>query len=160
MQAIQELATKLDALNVNQMLDEMFSKPKYQKLIPDMVRERLWEQGIYSTGKPIITYAAGLQFPYAYNTVFGTTEYRGKKDKGQPYDRVTLRDTGAFYTSFTLVPQTTYAVITYDENKEDGKVSDNVNLDNVFNLSDGEMKALRANVLVDFITMFKQKLSV
>lgn len=156
--AIEILATRLGSIDINKNLDALFSTAKYDKFIPDMIRERLWEQGIYSTGQPIKTYSATAGNVYSAYTIEGTESYEGKKAKNQPYDRVTLRDTGDFYRSFTLQPKSTYAVVAYDENKPDGKVSDNVDLDNVFNLSPGEMTALREEVIPDMITMIKQQL--
>ena len=153
MEAIERLGQRLATIDVYRMLDEMFSTGKYQKLVPDMVRERLLEQGIYSTGKQIKTYNA------TQGNVYSKFTFPFKEAKGQPTDRVTLRDTGAFYRSFNLMPKQTYAVIQYDEKKPDGLVSDNVNLDNVFNLSEGEMDELRAQVLPDLIGMIKLKLS-
>ena len=150
--AIEILAQRLGSININKNLDALFSTPKYQVFIPDMVRERLWEQGIYSTGQPIKTYNATGANAYSVFTI----PY--KQAKNQRYDHVTLRDTGAFYRSFNLQPKSTYAVINYDENKPDGKISDNVDLDNVFNLSQGELSVLRVEVLPDMITMIKQQL--
>ena len=54
--------------------------------------EQLYEYGINSLGISIDTYA-----PYSPYTV------RVKNEKGQPTDRVTLRDTGDFHKSFGAV---------------------------------------------------------
>jgi len=54
--------------------------------------EQLNEYGVNSLGVSINTYA-----PYTLYTV------SVKKEKGQPFDRVTLRDTGDFHSSFDVV---------------------------------------------------------
>lgn len=54
--------------------------------------EQLYKQGINGKGIEIMSYA-----PYAYSTI------KNKKRKGQPTNRVTLRDTGAFHKSFFIV---------------------------------------------------------
>ena len=54
--------------------------------------DQLYEYGVNRLGVRIDSYA-----PYAPYTVFL------KKQRGQPYDRVTLRDTGAFHKSFEIV---------------------------------------------------------
>ena len=54
--------------------------------------EQLYEYGINSLGISIDTYA-----PYSPYTI------KVKNEKGQPTDRVTLRDTGAFHKSFEVV---------------------------------------------------------
>lgn len=62
-----------------------------QKIV-ELNVEQLYEYGINSLGIRIDTYD-----PYSTYTV------RVKKEKGQPYDRVTLRDTGDFHRSFEVV---------------------------------------------------------
>ena len=62
-----------------------------QKIVEANV-EQLYECGINSLGIRIDTYQ-----PYTPYTV------RIKQEKGQPYDRVTLRDTGDFQKSFEVV---------------------------------------------------------
>lgn len=54
--------------------------------------EQLYERGINGKGVKIMDYA-----PYAQSTI------RRKARKGQPTNRVTLRDTGAFHKSFFVV---------------------------------------------------------
>ena len=162
MQAIQQLEARLSQININKMIDELFGTSKYQRMLPDMVKHRLAITGLYSTGKVIETYKSQIESGgavYAINTIKGTHQYRGKIDKGQPYGQVRLKDTGAFYETFNLQPKQTFAVIEYDENKPDGRISDNVDLDNIFNLSEGEMKELQLNIIPDIINLIKLKLS-
>ena len=63
-----------------------------QQRIVEMNVEQLYDYGINSVGIRIDTYE-----PYSPYTV------RIKQEKGQPYDRVTLRDTGDFHKSFEVV---------------------------------------------------------
>lgn len=59
--------------------------------IVDMIHKQLYNEGINGQGESIMGYA-----PYRPRTI------HNKKRKGQPYDRVTLKDTGAFYRSMKL----------------------------------------------------------
>lgn len=62
---------------------------KHEDIIVQMVvRDQLYEQGIEGRGISIMSYQ-----PYTAKTI------RIKQQKGQPYDRVTLRDTGEFHDS-------------------------------------------------------------
>ena len=62
---------------------------KHEDVIIQMVvRDQLYDQGIEGRGISIMSYQ-----PYTARTM------RIKQRKGQPYDRVTLRDTGEFYSS-------------------------------------------------------------
>lgn len=62
---------------------------KHEDVIIQMVvRDQLYDQGIEGHGISIMSYQ-----PYTARTM------QIKQRKGQPYDRVTLRDTGEFYSS-------------------------------------------------------------
>lgn len=65
---------------------------EYEAEICDMnAVEQMYEQGVNAAGERIMEYA-----PYSPITI----EY--KRAKGQPVNRVTLRDTGDFHASFYL----------------------------------------------------------
>lgn len=68
--------------------------------------EQLYERGVNSVGVAIDSYA-----PYAPYTILV------KQQKGQPTDRVTLRDTGEFHKSFILVIDSTGFYITATDPK-------------------------------------------
>lgn len=74
--------------------------------------EQLYERGENSLGVSISSYA-----PYAPYTI------QLKGYKGQPTDRVTLRDTGAFHKSFVLVIGPTSFYITAKDEKTDDLVA-------------------------------------
>ena len=62
---------------------------KHEDVIVQMVaRDQLYEQGVEGRGISIMDYQ-----PYTARTI------KIKQKKGQPYDRVTLRDTGEFHSS-------------------------------------------------------------
>lgn len=62
---------------------------KHEDVIVQMIaRDQLYDRGIEGRGISIMSYQ-----PYAVSTI------RRKQRKGQPYDRVTLRDTGEFHDS-------------------------------------------------------------
>ena len=62
---------------------------KHEDIIVQMVaQEQLYEKGIEGRGIEIMSYQ-----PYTARTI------KIKQKKGQPYDRVTLKDTGEFYNS-------------------------------------------------------------
>lgn len=67
------------------------SLEKNKKKIVELNVEQLYEYGVNSLGIRIDTYR-----PYSPYTV------KVKSQKGQPYDRVTLRDTGEFHRSFEV----------------------------------------------------------
>lgn len=60
-------------------------------IIRMIVDDQLYEQGIEGRGTSIMEY-----MPYTIRTI------KNKQKKGQPYDRVTLRDTGKFHDSLRV----------------------------------------------------------
>lgn len=77
-----------------EILDEELKNEilRHEEVIIQMVaEEQLYEQGIEGRGIKIASYQ-----PYSPRTI------REKMRKGQPYDRVTLRDTGEFHASLKL----------------------------------------------------------
>ena len=79
-----------DALTSGRAVSEIIKDN--EAFICDMNSQvQLYEQGINRLGVSITDYQ-----PYAESTI------AYKKRKGQPYDRVTLRDTGAFHASFYI----------------------------------------------------------
>ena len=80
---------RFDDIVRDELGEIMFDK---ELIIKDMVvNQQLYKQGINGQGEFIMDYE-----PYKPRTI------KNKKKKGQPYNRVTLRDTGDFYRSIHL----------------------------------------------------------
>lgn len=78
---------------MDEYLEDYFKFSGTQELITGMVaNNQLYRRGIEGYGTKIMTYA-----PYSPRTV------KNKRRKGQPYTRVTLKDTGAFYEGFKVI---------------------------------------------------------
>lgn len=83
---------RLEAFKDSQADIIQFILMSLESLIVDLnTEDQLFEKGITSEGEQIITYA-----PYSDVTI------AIKEVKGQPVDRVTLRDEGDFHQSFRL----------------------------------------------------------
>ncbi len=151
MDAIGTLATKLSAFNVNETLEKILSTQGYKTLIPQMIKSRLRDEGTYSTGEPIYTKRGN---PYTNLTVEIKSQQTGISGIT---DHVTLYSTGTFWKTFALQPKKDSFSVDYNENKPDGKISDNVpNLESVLSLTDEELNNLRYyKILPDFIQEFK-----
>jgi len=78
--------------------------------------DQLEEEGIDSLGRKLGDYS-----PYTVQI---------KKEKGQRYDHITLKDTGAFYRSFrVIVKKTGFEIIADDSSKYDVPLTDVFGLD-------------------------------
>lgn len=66
------------------------TEPFEDEILYHNTEEQLYQRGVYATGRAV-------RPPYTPFTV------QIKQEKGQPTDRVTLRDTGAFHASFEVL---------------------------------------------------------
>lgn len=106
--------------------------------------DQLYDKGITATGISIWDYA-----PYSPVTI----QY--KKEEGQPYDRVTLRDTGEFHHSFFL--QIDNEKFTFDA--EDWKTRDLTRYygDEIMGLTDYNIERLEKEILLPELMETAQK---
>lgn len=113
-QRIKALASRIEKAGVElsdgQVLRQLILDN--QDFILDLNREQLNDKGITSQGEEIFSYA-----PYTPYTI------RKKQKKGQPTDRVTLRDTGKFQAGFRLVVTQGSYRVTSDDHKTESLVA-------------------------------------
>lgn len=97
--------------------------------------DQLYDKGITATGVSIMDYA-----PYSPVTI------QIKQEEGQPYDRVTLRDTGEFHHSFYL--QIDNEKFTFDA--EDWKTRDLIRQygEEIMGLTDENIKRLENEIIL------------
>lgn len=90
---ILQVAEKLARTNVTQTLVKILNKPKTKKFITDLnTKVQLFDYGENNEGVQL----SAIGRPYAPSTI------RIKARKGQPSNRVTLKDTGDFYKTFDV----------------------------------------------------------
>lgn len=99
-----EKALKFDE---GKAIDDILSVKILEDQIIDLNQDQLYNEGLLADNMPTGTYAK--------NTIEGTSKYPGKIEKGQPYDHVTLKDTGAFYNSMEVVATPNGIVIEADD---------------------------------------------
>jgi len=88
-----DVAYKLAKVNVTAVLVKILKKPKTQKFITDLnTKVQLFDYGEDSRGIQL----AAVGGTYAPSTI------KIKARKGQPTNRVTLKDTGDFYKTFDV----------------------------------------------------------
>jgi len=102
------------------MLDEIFSTSRVQDEVIRLNQEQL-SIGIDSNDKKIQT-LKGTIFGQAYSPYTVTI----KKLKNQPYNIVTLKDTGDFYDSFKVRKVLAGWEVIANYQKEDGDINDNL----------------------------------
>lgn len=93
---LRNLAQRFIDLSVNVAINRLIEKRDFTELIIELnTDEQLFRQGVDSLGVKLGNYAA--------STIEGIPgKFKGKREKGLPFDHVTLFDTGEFYESFTV----------------------------------------------------------
>jgi len=115
-----------------------------EALICDMnSQEQLYDKGVNADGQDIFGYA-----PYRPETI------SRKASEGQPTDRVTLKDTGAFYRSFYIIFGVDSFYITASDpltQTLSTKYSDNSEKDNIFGLTNENMLILSREYVLPYL---------
>ena len=146
--------TKLDALAKNAALLHQKLIPatmkKFEPQVPGVIRERLYTSGTYTTDKPIVTYFANTPNVYAHRTI------DIKSEKGQPTDRVTLKDTGQFYSSIKATAGSDAYTVTGDTEK----FEESVNPEGVLGISETDLNKIRPKVIELTIATARDMLNV
>lgn len=89
------MGNNLMRLDRDQIVKQVIETPSLQTQIIDLNQAQLYEHGVDSKGDSTGGYASA--------TIYGTNNFKGKIQKGQRYDHVTLKDSGASYASMRLV---------------------------------------------------------
>lgn len=107
---ILDFCDKVKQLDSQKIMSEVFNDKDLQADIIDLNQSQLYNKGIQSDGTPTGTYTKkSIEF---------------KKFKGQPYDHVTLKDTGEFYSTMNVKPDGDGFVINADMVKDDQDLSE------------------------------------
>jgi hypothetical protein len=117
---------------------------KHGLFIEQAIRTRLYDKGTYADGKQIKTYRAQGSDVYSPFTI------QLKKQEGQPTDRVTLKNEGELYESFNVKTESSGFAVEFEDDKEDGKVSDNIpDMDRAIELGGDGLKDLQSLIIKD-----------
>lgn len=131
---IQAKIKQLEAINVDVLFVEVVrDNADIQNLILDLNRfNQLFDKGIDSEGQDLGEYT-----PFTIQI---------KTGKGQPVDRVTLKDTGAFYDSFGIVFGADFVEITANFIKDGDDLRDDWG-ENITGLTNESITLLQGAIL-------------
>lgn len=115
----------------------VISNNQVRKFIKDANRLQLWRHGVDREGKVIRTYRAVRPAVYARATI------RIKRGIGQPHNRVTLRQTGAFYRSFRIKVYSTQWAIDARFQKRRGNIAAHLDTSKVLGLTGENTRRLK-----------------
>jgi hypothetical protein len=124
---IQDLIQKIKTFDIDKLMHEMMQSQ--ESYILELNKEQLNELGVDSEGNKLRTYLAYGSYPYAFSTI------QEKKDKGQPYDHVTLFSQGDYQKSFSAKTDNGFTKVSANSKKADGDISDNLDISKVLGLT-------------------------
>ena len=130
MQIFDNIKQQFDSFDFNKVIDESVMLDKNKNAMIEFNQHQLYIDGVDSEGDKIKTYKAVPPNVYTQRTI------NIKKAEGAPFDHVTLFNKGDFYKTFEVKQLEDHYLISGDARKENGLISDNVNLSSVFGLTD------------------------
>lgn len=132
------LFDKADALDQNKFMNKILADKTLQAQIVDLnTNVQMYEQGVDSKGVSL--------GEYSYATIYGTSQYEGKKEKGQRYDHITLQDTGDMYaTEEVILDGEGGFILTMDTEKSGKDITKNPkqNFSNIVGLTDESIEEI------------------
>lgn len=143
--AVKNLRKKVKAINQNKLIKDVFANDLLQAQMVDLNQEQLYEKGIEADGTPT--------GDYAFNTIYGTSKYEGKIEKGQRYDHITGKDTGASYESMRVEAQPNQVVF-----KAKFPKAFRERFINLLGLTDESYREVRPEIKQRFLDGFKEKI--
>ena len=144
--SIRNLTYRLRAFrdNIPNMLEEII-RDKEDVIVSAIANDQLYRRGIDGKGVKIMSY-----MPYKPSTI------RAKRKKGQPTTRVTLRDTGRFYSGMKVVFTDDGFYVTSDDSKAD-KLKAKYG-DAIFRLTNENLnRILRVHIRREFVKRLKKQ---
>ena len=127
----------------------------FQKFILDLVREdQLFKKGEDGLGRKLRSEFAIGGKVYATFTEVQKQFFRSPR---QPIDRVTLKDSGAFYESFRLELSSTFFQIKADTLKESGDLKETWG-ENILTLNDENLQRVIDKIRDEIVPMVKRLL--
>ncbi len=134
-------------LDISEIFNFVIST-ELKELIIELNQDQLYDLGEDSKGNKLWSFSPSM--PYSPYTI------KIKQAKGQPTDRLTLRDTGAFYKSFTVEVEGTSIVLDADGQKQDNNLFSQYGID-ILGLNDQNMSIFLERLTNDVIFYIKEK---
>ena len=129
-------------------LNEVAFKIASEKEVKDLVIRLNTKDQLFGLGEDSLGDSLGVYSPFTVEE---------KKKKGQPTNRITLKDTGEFYSSFNVVPYRGGFTIKANPIKEDSNLFDDFGAD-IVGLNENNLSILREVYKEKTLEVLKEKL--
>lgn len=134
-------------LDVSKVFDFAINS-ETKDLIIELNQSQLYDLGEDSEGKKLWSYRPGQ--PYSPYTI------KLKQMKGQPTDRLTLKDTGDFYKSFSVEVKGTDIILDANGNKADTNLFDEYGI-NILGLNEKNFETFIKKLQEEVVFFIKNK---
>ena len=149
-EAITEKLNRLKRVSLQDLVNEIINRKEFKELIISLNTEgQLFEKGVDSLNVSLGN--------YALTTIEGTASFLGKKDKGQRFDHITLKDTGEFYESWTVRAEGNSIIIDANPNKDGDNLFTEYGED-ILGLTEDSLQILREKLLEELVPLLREKI--
>ena len=144
-EAIRKVTSNMQSITAARVIDTLIKQPALNGLVIELnTQDQLFKRGVDSKGLSLGVYA-----PFTIEA---------KRRKGQPTNRVTLRDTGDFHRTWTVTTKNGDIIIEADGDKSDKNLMD-VYGEDIVGLTDENLQkiideiAIKASELVEVLLL-------
>lgn len=151
MQKLFDLVDRVSKLDIEKATKMAFTVPGLQKYIIGLNQFQL-SYGRGNKGQQLRTYMSMRGNVYADSTI------EKKKKKHQVWRRMILHDKGKYYKTWWVTPFNHHARIMGKDKKEDGYISDNVDMSEVYGIDPKNMGIMAKAVTKELIPEVRRAL--
>ena len=151
MEKLIKLVKDINKIDIDLICQNLFKRKGVQDFIIEKEQKRLSERGEDIRGIKIRTYKAVTPNSYSHSTNILKSKNTGIAAIPK---HVTLYETGAFYKSFSVLVQKTYAEMIGDKTKM-SLLSKNLDVTNVLGLAQNELSELEDYIKPEIIKQIK-----
>lgn len=129
MEKLVKLIEKVGNINVETMMEDAFKSTPVMTEVKRLNIEQMME-GVDAKGNQMRTYKSKYPDVYTRYTI------KKKQEKGQPYTKVTLKDTGKFHSGLKVKSFPGHASVIGETDKPDGDMMDNIDVNKALGVTD------------------------
>ena len=153
MKKLNRLVQMFANIDIDKSMQNVFAKSFIQNKVKQINIDQL-DEGKGAKGQQLRTNKA------VYPSVYAAFTINEKKKKGQPFDRVTLKDTGKFRSSFKVRPFPGHAIIDSNTQKPDGDIEDNIDVSAAMGIMPDNMQGLIMSIVPEIQTNLRKHLGI
>jgi len=153
MEKLRLLSERVKSFSIVNAIEKAFSTSIVKNETLKLNREQL-NEGKGAKGQQLRTDKS------IYPNVYTPFTIAVKQKKGQPFNKVTLKDTGKFHSSLKVEPFPGHAAITGDTAKPDGDMEENIDVSSALGIMPDNMQELIMSVVPQMQREIRKELRI